>query len=215
MTLLYQTGLLQSIAYLMGERTVNSTTSGARADFLQKTIEEAYKAYPWRFARTTATVPIASGIATLPTLYDNSHPLDVIYTDPGGTQYMLNEIEPGDKDLVIDGDFAYWITSQPDGSFLLKTKDTQPGAVAVSFQQTAPVLDSGNTVGVPYPSAMTLAYGARRFVKLSQNPDADISQDEAIFQQRLAKDIAAEQVTRARKRHRSRQFLTGRSTGDF
>jgi hypothetical protein len=49
--LLYQSGLLTTLAYLMGERTVNATTSAPRGDFLQKTLNEVYQAYEWPFAK--------------------------------------------------------------------------------------------------------------------------------------------------------------------
>jgi hypothetical protein len=213
--LLYQDGLLQTLAYLMGERTVNSTTSASRADFLQKTLVEVYKAYPWKFARATATLSISSGILTLPTDYNYAHPIDVMWTDSGNNQWTLNEIDPADKDKVVDGDLSYWLSAQSDGSFLLKTKDVSPTSVAVSYQKLAPTLSTDESVGTPYPSGMTLALGARRFVKLGQNPDADISQDQDLFEKYLSQDIAAEQVPHARKRRNTRQYLTGNATGDF
>lgn len=211
----FQNGLLTTIAYLMGERTVNATTSPSRADFLQKTLNELYESYPWKFARTTATLSISGGIATLPTTFDNSHIARVRYLNSSGTQNVLNEIDPDDQDKVVDGDLAYWITSQGDGTFLLRSKDSAPTSLSVSFQTVAPTLDANNTVGTPYPSPMTLALGARRFVKLGQNPDADISQDQAIFEKYRAQDIAAEQTAHPSKRRSSRQSLTGTRTGDF
>ena len=68
-----QSDILTTLAYLLGERSVNATTSAPRADFVQQTLVEAYQAYPWRFARTNATLTISNGIATLPTNYDDSH----------------------------------------------------------------------------------------------------------------------------------------------
>lgn len=224
MALLTQTSLLQTIAYLMGERTVNSTTSTSRADFLQKTLTEVYQAYPWRFARTTTTPTFAlvsSGVyqAALPSNYDNQFGLHLYYTDSSGVDTTLLEIDPIDRDKVTVGSLAYWIVSNGDGTFSLRTKDTavvNPAyTLTVAYQQVPPTLDAAGTVGTPYPNAMTLALGARRFVKLSQNPDADISQDQAIFKDYLNQDIAAEQVPHARKRRSTRLSLTGRQTGDF
>lgn len=215
MALLYQDGLLQTLAYLMGERTVNSTTSASRSDFLQRTLVEVYKRYPWKFARTTATIAIVSGVATLPTNYDNAHLSNVIWTDTSGQDWTMNEIDPADKDKVVDGDLAYWLSAQSDGSFLLKTKDVSPTSIAFSYQQVAPTLSADESVGTPFPNGMTLALGARRFVKLGQNPDADISQDQSLFEKYLAQDIAAEQIPHARKRRNTRQSLTTRYTGDF
>ncbi len=199
----------------MGERTVNATTSASRADFLQKTLVEAYQAYPWKWNRAVSPITLVSGIATLPTNYDVSHELRVYYTDPSGNETYYNEIDSGDRDKVQDGSRAFWLFPNSDGTFVIKSKDTAFPNLNASYQQTAPVLDAGGLTGTPYPNPITLALGARRYVKLAQNPDADISQDQALFKQDLAQDISAEQIPHARKRRNSRQTLTGRSTGDF
>lgn len=212
--MIYQPGLLITLAYLMGERTVNSTTSTPRADFIQKTLEECYSAFPWRFATTNATLTITSGIATLPTNFDISAPLYASYFDGSVTELDLDEIDPADKDQVTTGDRKFWLTAQSDGTFLLNTKDSISSAV-VRFQQLPPVLDSAGTVGTPYPNAMTLALGARRYVKLGQNPDADISQDQKLFEKSLANDVAGMQIPAPRKQHRQRQSQRGTFTGDF
>lgn len=212
MALLFPTDVLTSLAYLLGERSVNATTSATRTDFVQSTLQEAYQAYPWRFATTTATISIVSGIASLPTNVDVSHPLNATYYN-GTTEIDLDEIDLNDKDLVLDGDNKFWLTAQSDGTFLLNTKDTIPAYAIVTYQQQAPILAA--SVGTPYPSKNTLALGARRYVKLGQNPDADISQDEKLFQSRLSADIAAQQVPAPRRARRTAQTRAGSSTGSF
>lgn len=212
--MIYLSNILTSLAYLMGERAINSTTSTSRSDFIQETINEAYQAYPWRFATANATLTITSGIATLPTDLDISHRLYATYFN-GDQELRLDEIDPADKLDVTDGDNTSWLTAQSDGTFLLNTKDTTPSSVVVRYQTKAPILDSAGTIGTPYPRKMTLALGARRFVKLGQNPDADISQDEAIFQKNLDKDVAAHQVPAPRKRRRTRQSQANSFTGEF
>jgi hypothetical protein len=85
--------------------------------------------------------------------------------------------------------------------------------VVVKYQSKAPTVST--SVYTPYPSKNTIALGSRRYVKMSQNPDADISQDEALFQQRLGQDIAAHQIAQPRKKRPSRQSRYGARTGDF
>lgn len=213
--MLSQTDILTTLAYLLGERTVNSSTTAPRADFIQETLNEAYSAYNWRFAQAAATLSISSGIATLPTNFDIDHHVKATWFS-GTTEIGFDEVDPVDKKDVNDGDSAVWITPTGSGeTFLLNTKDTTPTSVVVSYQTKAPVLDSAGTIKTPYPSKMTLALGARRYVKLGQNPDADISQDEKIFDKRLASDIASHQVPSPRRRRRTAQSQTGRATGDF
>lgn len=208
-----QSDILTTLAYLLGERTVNSTTSAPRADFVQQTLTEAYQAYPWRFARTNATLTITSGIATLPTNYDDNQQAHIKFNN--GTETTLDPIDPDDSEQVQAGDRAVWIESVADDVFVIKTKDTDLTTALVRYQKKAPVLDSSGTIVTPYPNKMTLALGARRYVKLGQNPDADISQDEKIFQNKLSQDIAFQQVNAPRKRRKTAQGQTGSSTGEF
>jgi hypothetical protein len=208
-----QSAILTTLAYLLGERTVNTTTSAPRADFIQETLNEAYSAYPWRFARTNATLTISNGIATLPTNYDDNQASQAKFDN--GTTIKLDPIDPDDEDEVADGDRAVWIEAISDDTYVLKTKDSDVSTVRFRYQKQAPTLDTAGTVTTPYPSKMTIALGARRFVKLGQNPDADISQDEKIFQNRLSSDIAGHQVPAPRKRRKTAHTQSGRATGDF
>lgn len=206
----YQTDFLTTLAYLMGERSVNSTTSAPRADFIQMSLNDAYKAYPWRFARANATLTVTDGVATLPTVYDDNH-LAYAKFDNGGVVENLTSIDPDDENTVVDGDLATWIEALDDGmTYILKTKDTNVSTVRFRYQKKAPTLATAS-VGTPYFNKRTIALGARRDVKLGQNPDADISQDQAIFERELAKDFAAHQVEAPRKKRRT---LANR-TGDF
>lgn len=208
-----QSDILTTLAYLLGERTVNATTSAPRADFIQQTLEEAYQAYPWRFAQANATLTFSSSIATLPTNYDDSQKSHVKFTS--GSEITLDEIDRDDSEQVVDGDRAVWIYPVGDDTYVLRTRDSDVTAVDFKYQKKAPVLDANASVVTPYPNKMTIALGARRYVKLGQNPDADISQDEKIFQNKLSSDIAFHEVPKPRKRRRYAQGQTGSHTGEF
>lgn len=213
--MLYLNPLLNTLAYLNGERSASSATTAARTDFLQKTLEECYQAYPWRFARATATLSISSGIATLPTNFDVAHRVKASYFS-GDDEIGLEQIDQPDKADYVDGDRKFWLTSVSSASgvrYILNTKESSPTQVVVVHQTLPPTIAA--STGTPYPNAMTLALGARRFVKLGQNPDADISQDQAIFQQYLDNDKAAEQIPSPTRTIRTIQDITGRHTGDI
>jgi hypothetical protein len=208
-----QSDILTTLAYLLGERSVNATTSAPRADFVQQTLEEAYQAFPWRFARTNATLSISNGIATLPTNYDDTQPSHIKFTS--GVDIELDAVDPDDSEDLANGDRAAWIYAIDDDVFVLKTKDSDVSSIQFRYQKKAPVLDSSGTIKTPYPNKMTIALGARRYVKLGQNPDADISQDEKIFQNKLSGDIAFAQVNAPRKRRKYAQSQAGSHTGEF
>lgn len=205
-----QTDFLTTLAYLLGERSVNATTSAPRADFIQETLNEVYSAYPWRFARANATLTITSGIATLPTNYDDSQDAHVKFTSAGDEQ-SLSLVDPDDAELYDNGDRAVWVESIDGTRYMLRTKDTDLTTAQFRYQTKAPTLDSANTITTPYPRKNTIALGARRFVKLGQNPDADIAQDEKIFSKQLSKDFAAQQVPAPRRKRRT----AATNTGDF
>lgn len=214
MALLSQSDILTTLAYLLGERSVNATTSAPRSDFIQQTLNETYQAYPWRFATANATLTISSGIATLPTDFDINHKVNITWIT-GTTETRLDEIDPNNKASVVDGNNASWITSIGTDRFTLNTKDTTPTLAIVRYQTVAPTLDSASLIKTPYPNKMTIALGARRWVKLGQNPDSDISQDQKIFENKLAADVAYHQVPAPRQRRRTAQSQTGNRTGDF
>jgi hypothetical protein len=208
-----QTDILTTVAYLLGERSVNATTSAPRADFIQQTLEEAYSAYPWRFSRGNATLVISNLVATLPTDYDVSHESHIKFDN--GTEITIDEINEYDSEQVSNGDRAAWIYAVADDVYVLRTRDTDVSAVDFKYHKKAPILNSTGTIVTPYPNKMTIALGARRWVKLGQNPDADISQDEKIFQNKLTADIAAHQIPSPRKRRKTAQTQTNRATGDW
>jgi len=204
----YQTDFLTTLAYLMGERSVNSTTSASRGDMIQTALEEAYQAYPWRFARANATLSVVSGVATLPETYDDNH-LAFAKFDNGGIAEDLSAVDPDDEDEYEDGERVVWIEAIGDGDrYMLRTKDTDVSTVRFRYQKKAPTLATAST-GTPYFNKRTIAIGARRDVKLGQNPDADISQDQALFERALAKDIASHQVPAPRKKRRQAAGRTG------
>lgn len=220
MALIYQADLLTTLAYLMGEKTVNSSTSAPRADFLQSALDDAYGAYPWVFARTKATITLASQIATLPADYDARHISRAYLPDTtfaANDGVRLDAVSDFDGNDLVSGDRGMWVepVSGGDGTrYVLRAKDTDLSTLYFRYQKVAPTISTAST-GTPYPNRRTIALGARTYVKLGQNPDADISQEQKSFERELAKDVAQYQVQEPRKRRRTAQGQTGRSTGDW
>lgn len=208
----YQDDFLTTLAYLMGERSVNSTTTAQRLDFVQSSLTDAYRAYPWRFARANATLSVVSGLATLPANYDDSHQAYAKFDN--GIGIDLDLVDPDDEEQLVNGDRAAWIEAIGSGDrYVIKTKDSDVETIRFRYQTKVPTVTA--STGTPYPTKNTIALGARRYVKLGQNPDADISQDQALFENELKKDIAAHQVAGPTKRRRYAHGQTGTFTGDF
>jgi hypothetical protein len=206
-----QTQALTTLTYLMGERSVPSTALEGRQNFIQRTLEEVYRAYPWAFASATATLSVSSGLATLPSNFDDQHKV-YAYFYSGDNQYEVKEINFGDQDLYQTGDNKVWLETDNNGTFFAKTKDTTYDTLVVKYQTQAPEINS--TVYTPFNDQLTIALGAKRYVKMGQNPDADVSQDEALFQKRLNENIAASQVNRPLRRNRKIYEANGYRLGE-
>lgn len=189
---------LLTLAYLVGERSIQSTTTPQRTKFLQKTVDEVYRAFKWPFATARTSLAVVGGVASLPTTFDFQHGVEA-YFYQGDTATDLALIEESDSADWSDGDYKVWLETQTNGTFLLKTHDTIDN-VTVQFQQKAPTLAA--STAVPFDDDMLIALGARRYVKLSQDPNADIVQDEDLFQKRLTETIAATQVGNPKRRIR-------------
>lgn len=203
---------MTTLSYLLGERTIPSTATENRKDFIQRTIEEIYRAYPFPFASATATLSVVDGTATLPSDIDWQHQVTAYFYD-GDTQKDVREINQADQDKFVAGDNVFWlkpITSTDD--FTLNTKDTNYDYIITRYQTVPPTVNA--SIGTPFTDIMTIALGARRYVKLGQNPDADIAQDEALFQKRLGENIAAVQVNRPLRRNRKLYYANGYRLGD-
>lgn len=207
-----QTQVMETLSYLLGENSVpTSSVADSRRNFIQRSLEEIYRAHPWNFAKATATLSFANGLATLPADFDAQQKI-YSYFYNGDTQTELREINVGDSDMWEDYDYKFWVEHVGDGTYAVKTKDTGYTTAVVTYQTTAPTINA--SVYSPFPDQMTVALGARRYVKLGQNPDADISQDEALFQKRLNENIAASQVNRPLRKHRSVYRANGYRLGE-
>lgn len=195
-----QTTILETLSYLLGENSVpTSSIVDSRKRFIQHTLEEIYRAYPWTFAQGTATLTFSGGLATMPSDFDSQQKVYSYFTN-GDQQTTVTEINVGDQDMWETGDYKFWIEPLDETTYLLKTKDNNYTDLTIKYQKQVPTINA--SIATPFPDAMTVALGARRYVKLGQNPDADISQDEALFQKRLTENIAAQQLGRPLKKNR-------------
>jgi hypothetical protein len=206
-----QTQILNTLTYLMGERTVPSTALEGRKDFIQRSLEEVYRAYPWAFAGTKTDLTLVDGVATLPSNFDDQHKI-YAYFYSGDNQYQVEEVNIGDNDMYEDGSHKFWLETDNLGTYTIHTKDTGYTDITVKYQKVAPTLS--DSIDTPFNDRLTIALGAKRYVKMGQNPDADVSQDEALFQKRLNENIAASQVNRPLRKHRAVYKANGYHLGE-
>jgi hypothetical protein len=207
-----QTQVMETLSYLLGENTVpTSNVATARRNFIQRSLEEVHRAYPWPWAGANATLSFSAGLATMPSNFDDQHKV-YAYFYQGDTQTALEEINIGDSDMYVQNQYKFWLEPIGGGNYTLHTKDTSYDTAVIKYQARPETLNA--SVATAFNDAMALALGARRYVKLGQNPDADISQDEALFQKRVNENIAAVQVNRPLRRHRKVYYANNYRLGE-
>lgn len=206
-----QTQVMQTLSYLRGERTIPTTNVEGRKDFIQRTLEEVYAAFPWKCTELESNLSVVSGIATLPSGVSLDHEIYASVLD-GSTEIEHAQIDSKDRHKASAGDNVWWLSHIADGRLQLNTKEAID-SVIVRAHSVAPEINA--SVSTPFNDRMTLALGANRFVKVSEDPDADISQDEALFVNRLNGNISNEQRSEATQDIETLQTLTGHYTGEI
>ena len=207
----YQDHILLTLSYLRGERTVPTTNTEGRKEFIQQTLNELYAAYRWKWNEISTYITVVSGIATLPSGLSLNHELNVSYEN-GTEETPYDEINASDKAGAQQGQNLYWLTTIDGERHRLNTKESVD-LLSIVYQPIAPIISA--TIGTPYPDRLTIALGANRFVKLSEDPDADLAQDDTLFQNRVNINIAAQNRPRPRRERRSAQSESGSYTGEI
>lgn len=205
-----QDDILLTLSFLRGERTVPTSNVEGRKEFIQQTLHEVHTAYPWKFAEVNTTLSIVSGVATLPSGTTLEHEISVSDVS-GDTEYDWISLDVSDRGSAATGDRSFWITPLGSDLFQINTKATVD-TILVRYQGVEPTISS--TITTQYPDRLTLALGANRFVKLSEDPDADLSQDDALFKNRLNANIASQNMSRPRLSRKSAQSEAGSYTGE-
>lgn len=177
-----QTDVLEDLSFLEGNQTVPTSGIDDWKRFAQRTLEEAWRAYPWDFAKTMATVSVSNGIATLASGAMADGVYDIRYLGSGdGDDHDYVEVPYEEQDKYDASSYAYWVTGNTPNP-VINTKSTD-GILTVWYKSLPPQINA--SVTAKFPDSMVIALGARRYVRASENPQADISQEEQIFQARL------------------------------
>lgn len=183
-----QTDVLTDLSYLLGETSVPSTGIEDRKAFIQRALERVYRAYDWPLNKTRATVQLSGGIASLPSNVHQDSILDIRKLGTGpGSDNVYTQVPYKDQNNFSAGTFRYWLTGY-EGAYVLNTNETTSDVLTIYYEQTAPQINASITT--PFPSSMALARGALVYFRQAEDPQADISQEEYLFQMELEEVIA-------------------------
>lgn len=206
-----QDDYLLTMSYMLGETSVPSAVED-RKQFIQKTLDEAYRYTNWDWNKTTVTLPLTSGIASLPSYTQLNPDLDVRVVN-GGTNAdnVFTQVPYEELDLYGQGNYKYWLTGSV-GSYLINSTEAD-STLTVRLSKMAPIVNASITSD--FPSTTVIAQGALRYYYKAQDPEYDVSQDQALFQQGLEDLSRAQHRNRAVTPFRTRQQVEGTYTGSI
>ncbi len=198
MSSINQTDVLQDMSYLLGEASVPTSGIDDRKRFIQRGLERIARLYDFdeMYALATVSMTLSGNFYTgsLPSDAAESPDLDVRVIQSGtDNDYIYDKIPYEDQDKYQVGDYKYWLTGSA-GDYTLNTRDSNTPLV-VRYLQTAPTINA--SVSTTFPSSMVIARAALVYYRQAENPLADISQDEALFQRELEEVIARQQRNRS------------------
>jgi len=201
---------MQDLSYLLGESSVPPSGTEDRQRFVAMALERAYRSYDFPFTKATATVSVASGIATLPAAIRQDSILDVrVLTSGANADNVYQQIPYEYQDNYAAGTYKYWLTGQEGtGTYLLNTSESGTPLLTIRYTTTTPSINA--SVTTPFPSSMCLARGALVYFRQAEDPNADLSQEEALFQKELEEVIS--QYNRSRPQRRGRSVHEAAST---
>lgn len=201
------TDVQRDLSYLLGEQTVPTSGIDDRTRFIQVALERAYRAYDFPMNKLTATVALVSGVATLPTTVLQDSELDVREVVAGvANDHIYTQVDYIDADTAPQGAYTYYIDGY-EGAYTLKSPEAD-ATLTIRYSSVVPTLNA--SISTPFPSSMALARGALIYTRQAEDPQADISQEEALFQAELDEVIAAYNRARPRRKMMTKhdQFST-------
>lgn len=199
-----QTQVLQDLSYLLGESAIPSNGIEDRKTFVQRALERAYRLHDFPMNKITATVALVAGTATLPATVGQDSKMDV----RDGQNNVFDQVPYEAQQNYEKGSYKYWLEGyEGTNSYFLKSNDNNV-TLKIRFTTTVPLING--SISTPFGSSMALARGALVYYRQAEDPQADISQDEAIFQQEV--DEVWKRYRRSRPQQRMKDLYEVNNT---
>lgn len=208
------TTVLEDLSFLLGESSVPTTGIEDRTRFIQRALERVYRAYDWPMNKVTATIQMTTGSGALPTNLRQDSEMDVREVLAGtNNDNIYYQIPYEDQDTYSAGSYRYWLSGY-EGAYTINTSETATSPIlTVRYSTTTPIINA--SIATPFPSSMALARGALVYYRQAEDPQADIGQEEALFQQEIDEVIASYNRARPQPRGRTLHEMNGTYIGDI
>lgn len=203
-----QIQVLQDMSFLLGEAAVPGSGIEDRKTFIQRALERVYRLHDFPMNKITATVALIAGTITLPTTFGQDSEVDV----RDGQNNVFDQIPYERQQDYIKGDRKYWLEGyEGTSTYFMKSADADT-ILKLRFTTTVPLING--SISTPFGSSMALARGAMVYFRQAEDPQADISQDEAIFQQEVDEVWKRYRRSRPQRRIRDLYETNGTFVGD-
>lgn len=199
----------------LGEDTMPNPWPAIRDQHIQWSLERIARIYDFDFGMEVLSVTtdstgkyviqVADGVRSDPRL-------DIRIPNAGtGNDFVFEICSLEDFDNFAKGDYRYYLSTDNTGAQTIIT--TEPSTtIQVTATRVAPVLSA--SVPTNFPSALGIAKGALIYYREYEDKDADVSVEDAKFQQIVQEVTGAEQRNNEPKRARTLQEETGHYTGE-
>lgn len=202
------------LAYLLGEQSAPSESASdyaVRATFIQRALERAYRAYDFPSNKLTQTVVASNYIATLASGVLQDSVLDVREVVSGANNdNIYKEIDYSEQDEQSAGNYTFYRTGTEN--LVLHLSQASP-TLTVRHTSSVPILNA--SISSPFPSSMAIARGALIYYRQAEDPQADISQEETVFQVEINEIIAQYNRSRPRPKLADSHQTNGTYVGDI
>jgi hypothetical protein len=203
-----QTQVLQDLSFLLGESAIPNNGIEDRKTFIQRALERVYRLHDFPMNKITATVALISGTATLPSTLGQDSKIDA----RDGQNNVFDQIPYEEQQNYIKGSHKYWLEGyEGSNTYFLKSLDADV-VLKLRFTTTVPLING--SISTPFGSSMALARGALVYYRQAEDPQADISQDEAIFQEEVDEVWKRYRRSRPQKRIKDLYEVNGTFVGD-
>lgn len=209
-----QTTVMEDLSFLLGESSVPTSGTEDRQRFIQRALDRVYRAYDFPMNKVIATVAMVNGVATLPTNVHQDSVLDIRQVVAGvGTDHVYTQVPYSMTDDFPTGTYNYDLRGYEGSYTLVSSETTTSGVLTIQYETTTPIINASITT--PFPSSMCLARGALVYYRTAEDPQADIGQEEYVFQQELDEVIAQFNRSRPQGRAKTLHEVQGTFPGDI
>lgn len=190
-----------------------STLEARDIRFINRTIEEITSRHKFGFAKVTQLISLTSQVATLSSIYGQIYDIRKLNTSGYQDDTVYGIIEESEKDDFISSDPKAYITGSQDTNYNLRVNTTDTELQITFYRRPIPLAVNADTTFIPF--SRPIALGAYAKLRAADNPDVDVTLEEARAENAFRDLVSFDQRSFNRpSRYKSVQERGGWRTGE-